>query len=306
MVDKTHYILSKFPNCSPNMKGTINTHCPFHDDVRPSFSIDIEEGLFICGSKSCGIRGNFPLFYKLMENIDSWKQVWDDLKEKSTNFNINDVFKSADYTKELEISEFPPDSLLEPLAQVDYLLNRGIGQDVIDKFGLKYGIYGKATGISITGSIVCPVWDIDGRYMTFQVRYLKPDASMRWCNPSGSPIQHLLYGGWLVSSDKNTLWLVEGASDVWRLASYGIQAVGLNTKEASPSQLNKITKLCKYMNLTPVVCMDGDAQEANEKLFNEVEALGFDAVLIKLDYEEDPGGLQYSRVVELWRDAVGN
>ena len=301
MIDKTQYILSKFPGCSPNMNGTINTHCPFHNDVRPSFSIDIEEGLFICGSKSCGVRGSFPLFYKLMENIDSWKDVWEDLKEKSTNFDINELFDKNMPKKAYDISVFPPDSLLEPLAQVDYLFNRGIGQDTIDKFGLKYGVYGESSGISITGSIVCPVWDIDGSYKTFQVRYLSPKAKMRWCNPLGSPIQDLLYGGWLVGPDKNTLWIVEGASDVWRLSSYGIQAVGLNTKEASSSQLNKITKICKYMELKPVVCLDGDASEANEKLFNEVVALGFDSFLIKLDYNEDPGGLQYDRIVDLWR-----
>ena len=305
MIDKSEYIQSKFPNSSPNASGTIHTCCPFHDDNKPSFSIDVDEGLFICGSKSCGVRGGFPLFYKLMENIDSWKDVWEDLKSVTTNFKINDLFNKKTNSKIYKISEFPDETLLEPLGLVEYLKERNIGLNIIEEFGLKYGVSGKAADINISGTIVCPIWDIDGSYKTFQVRYLNPESYMRWCNPLESPIQDVLYGGWLINHEKDTLWIVEGASDVWRLRTYGIQSVGLNTKEASPAQLNKIVKLSKYMKLRPVVCLDGDAAKANKKLFNEIIASGLDPVLIKLEINEDPGGLTYERLKQLWEVAIG-
>ncbi len=304
MIDKSEYILEKFAGCFPNGSGVIHTTCPFHDDNRPSFSIDVEEGLFICGSISCGVRGGFPLFYKLMENIDSWQEVWEDLKSTTTNFNINDVFDKSRPKKDVQISDFPAPGLLEPIGEVSYLKDRNIGSDIVEAFGLTYGASGQASEINIAGTIVCPIWDLDGGYKTFQVRYLNPKAKMRWCNPGGSPIQDLLYGGWLINDSKKTLWIVEGASDVWRLKTHGIQAVGLNTKEASSSQLNKLVKLCKYLGLKPVVCLDGDAAEANKKLFNEIVACGLDPLLIQLDPPEDPGALTVERVKEVWEDAL--
>jgi hypothetical protein len=95
MIDKVSYILSKFPDKSPNNKGTIHTHCPFHDDSRPSFSIDVEEGLFYCGSTACGLRGGFALFYKLMEGLADWKQVFEDLRNVTSNYALDDLFSET-------------------------------------------------------------------------------------------------------------------------------------------------------------------------------------------------------------------
>ena len=97
MVDKTEYILSKFPDKSPNSKGVIHTHCPFHDDSRPSFSIDVEEGLFYCASTSCGLRGGFALFYKLMEGLDNWSEVFSQIKQVTSQYNVNDLFNKKKY-----------------------------------------------------------------------------------------------------------------------------------------------------------------------------------------------------------------
>lgn len=305
MINKREYILSKFPDASPNMSGSIHTHCPFHDDRKPSFSIDVEEGLFICGSSKCGLRGNFPLFYKLMENIKSWRDVWEDLKSTTTDFNINDLFKKQETKNKIQdLIEFPANECLEEIGHLDYLESRGLGRSVIDTFGLRYGKVGKVGKISLSGTLVCPVWDLDFSYRTFQLRTLLESSSSRWFNPPGSPIQHLLYGGWVVGPASGTLWIVEGASDVWKLYSYGVQSVGLNTKEASPSQLNKIIKSCKFLNLRPVVCMDGDALDAGKKLHNELDACGIYPLFVELRKDEDPGSLTVDRLTEVWRNCL--
>lgn len=299
MVEKSEYILSKFPNCTPNSSGKIHTYCPFHDDMHPSFSIDVEAGVFVCGSSSCGVRGTFPLFYKLMENISSWKEVYAQLKETSTNFDLFS-FLSGEETpqKSFFTNDFPFGDSIEPLNSIPYLSERGIGVDTIYKYGLMYGVSGKYSGITINQSIVAPVWDIDGTYRTFQLRYLNPKSVKRWLNPAGSPIQHILYGGWSLTPG-TLLFVVEGASDVWRLDSLGQQSVGLNTKEATAGQLNRLLTVSRLYKLRPVICLDGDASIAAEKLYNEVSALGLYPRKIDLNPDEDPGGLSIDRFNEL-------
>lgn len=247
MIDKTTYILSKFPNKSPNGRGIIHAHCPFHEDSKPSFSIDVNEGLFYCGSVTCGMSGNFPLFYKLMENISDWKSVYDILKSKTTNFNLNEILTKKTLEKKVNINSFPSLEFLEEIGSLEYLEQRGITREVIKEYSLFYGKKGRCDNVNLTASIIVPVFDLDGSYKTFQVRYLG-NKSMRWTNPVGSPIQDLLYGGWLVRPEDKYLWIVEGASDVWRMRTFEVRAVGLNTKEASCSQLNKIVKLCNYFD----------------------------------------------------------
>jgi len=309
MINITDYILNKFPNKAPNASGSIHTQCPFHDDRSPSFSIDVITGLFICGSVRCGVRGNFTKFYRLMENC-SWKQAYEDLKKTNTIFEISDLFekKSLEYKKVFS-NEFPQEPYVEDVKFVEYFEKRHLGKEVINTYGLKYGLFGEFSGINIADSIVAPVFDLGGIYRTFQVRYLQPYIKMRWGNPKESPIHNLLYGGWLISDRTKELFIVEGASDVWNMFNLGAQAVGLSTKEASTSQLLQIEKLCKFFGLVPIVCLDGDVRSKgkrhglyfDEKLYFELSALKLNPKLVQLNLEEDPGSLTYERFLEIDR-----
>ena len=308
MIDVTSYILSKFPDKSPNASGAIHTQCPFHNDRSPSFSINIHSGLFICGSVRCGVKGNFAKFYKLMENC-SWDQVYKSLKETTTDFDVSEFLekKKENQLKTVYRNEFPPLQYLEDLKVVEYLRNRGLGKNVINYYDLKYGAMGEFDGINIQGSIVAPVFDLKREYRTFQVRYLHDFYKMRWGNPSNSPIQSLLYGGWLITDRTKNLYVVEGASDVWNMFNLEAQAVGLNTKTASSQQILQIEDLCKFFGLTPVVCLDGDVRQKgksnnlffDEKLFFELRALNLQPKIVELEPNEDPGNLSRERFLEI-------
>jgi DNA primase len=45
-------------------------HCPFHDDARPSCSVNLAKGLFRCHAGSCGASGNVLDFVHRMETKD--------------------------------------------------------------------------------------------------------------------------------------------------------------------------------------------------------------------------------------------
>lgn len=310
-MDSREYILSRLPGAAFNSSGQIHTRCPFHEDNSPSFSIR-EDGVFVCGSPRCGIKGSFAYFYKLMEKIESWAQVYKDLKLTRVTPDLEELFaEKKGETKKYWVSPFPQPPMVEPIRSIKYLVERGLRQDIIAQYGLLYGLGGICSGISVADCIVAPVYDLNGSYLTFQVRYLAPSAPRRWQMPSGSAAQSVLYGGWLINGLSKHLWIVEGASDVWKLASLGAQAVGLFTNKASASQLNRLRDLCVRYSLTPVVCMDGDAcfqkkdgkeVDCGKTIANELAAYGLDAQMVYLKKEEDPGSLTESRFRELSRE----
>ncbi len=310
VVDRYSYILSKFPDVEPNSSGEVHANCPFHDDTTKSFSISVasgREGVFVCGSIACGVRGNFPLFFKMSENLTSWKEVYDRIKVSRIATDVEDLFATKPREgKKYEISQFPsaPYAQVEHIINIDYLNDRGLGKDVVDTYGLLYGRGGIAQNISVHDAIILPVYDVDGTYLTFQVRYLSPGAKLRWRTPSSSPIQLLLYGGWIVPwGATSDLWIVEGASDVWNLYAQGIQSVGIFTKDASDGQLNRLVKLCVDFGLRPVVCLDGDTVlpfvDYGQKIQHELQAYGLDAKLVHLEKSEDPGGLSPARLASI-------
>lgn len=313
-MDTRAYILSKFSGCTPNDSGKIHTRCPFHADKHPSFSIDVNKGLFVCGSPKCGVRGNFLLLYKLLEGITTWREVYERLKSSRIEVDIDKLLGiQAQVESPQRVNQWPSATFLAPVpGDCRYLVDRGLGQDVVEAFSLSYGLGGSCDGVYLKDTIVAPIYELDGAYRTFQVRYLNPEKKLRWKAPANSPVHDLLYGGWLVGPKTQSLWVVEGASDVWRMASLGAQAVGLFTKEAGSAQYNKIYYLCTLYSLRPVVCLDGDVVVGKKfkhdyvmKLASELQAFGLDPQVVRLEPDEDPGSLTAERFQQLQQQLGG-
>jgi DNA primase len=306
-MDIKEYILSHLRG-SVNSSNNLNCRCPFHNDSSPSFSISLDNGLFICRSASCGVKGNFAKFFKLTEGI-SWSEVRSRLKTHNYELDINDLLdQKLPQEKKVRFNPFPPPEFYEDLNVIEYLASRGLGREIIDVFGLKYGKIGHFEGIDISKTILVPVFDLDGTYKTFQVRKTskavlktKKTNNPRWFNPSESPVQDLLYGGWM-SFNEGYLFIVEGASDVWNMYKNGQQSVGLFTKEASHAQFNRLSTLLEYYNLTPVVCLDGDAKEYSNSLFLDLTASGFSTKIVLLDDDRDPGSLSMEEIVRITQE----
>lgn len=288
-MNRENYILEKLGG-QFNSNGRLHTRCPFHDDASPSFSINTE-GLFICGG--CGRKGNFPKFMKLIENL-SWKEVYARLERPHVEKLELNTSLGRQKKQEEKVFDFPVKPFVEPINHIRYLEERNLGRDVIDAFGLVFGRFG-FFGVDISDSLVFPIFDLSGVYKSFQIRRLKP-ARTRWDNPVGSQHSRYLYGGWLVGSS-DFLWIVEGASDVWRLYAGGVTAVGLFTKNASSAQMNLIYELCRMYGSTPVICLDGDAGEKHiSRIAKDLSAYGLSPRRAILSLDEDPGNLSNDRL----------
>lgn len=310
-LDRRKYILSRFPGKSYNANGRLHAKCPFHDDNHPSFSIN-ENGDFICGSATCGIRGGFALFYKLSENIHNWKQVYEDIKASGvvSELDVRAMLSPVKPTEKKgpDMNVYPRDHLVEEIGSLDYFTHRGFSPDqtkgVCAAYGLMYGRGGYHHKVLLEGTIVVPIYDLDGTYKTYQVRYLDPRAKMRWNNPTGSPLQDLLYGGWLINDNQKDLLVVEGASDCWNLWKHGYQSVGLFTKEATTSQRGKLVELARKFDLTFSVMLDGDTHSESKgygadyprKIHSELLAFGLKSRVIYLASDQDPGGLMEQQI----------
>jgi hypothetical protein len=55
----------------------------------------------------------------------------------------------------------------------------------------------------------------------------------------------------------------------------------------------------EYYDLSPVVCLDGDAKKYSKRLFNDLTASGFEVKLVLLEDHEDPGCLNSDRIEEI-------
>jgi len=316
VVDIRQYILSKFPGESPNAGGKIHTYCPFHDDKHPSFSINLDkDGVFICGASRCGVSGGFPLFFKMMEGITSWREVFKILKEPrvSKDFKLDlGVEEKLTDEKVDQIDQFPIEPFVEVIRSSDsisYLKDRGLKDEICDIFGIMYGRDGNFSGINIKNSLVVPIFDSKGEYKTFQVRKLGVAKKLRWEFTVNSLAKKYLYAGWLVSQSDKYLWIVEGISDVWNLKQHEIQAVAIFSSAASHYQFNEINRLCSEFDLIPVVCLDADVSSLDlmkvdfgKDIQKELIAYGLDCKIVHLDEGEDPGNLTCERVEFLRRE----
>jgi DNA primase len=314
MINKIEYILAQFPGRTFNSGGKLHARCPFHDDKSPSFSIT-QEGLFICGSSRCGVSGGFELFYKLCEGITSWGEVKDRLggAAPAAEFDALRLFDDDDLHNRLNTHVHAYPHNVEPIGTLDFFVERGFSQEEITHvcalYGLAYGCRGVCEDVNIEGTIVAPVYDLDGRYRTFMVRYLNPTMKKRWQHPLNSPVHDLLYGGWLVR-EAQTVWIVEGASDVWNLARFGIQAVALSTKSATTAQKQQILSLYRKYDIQCVVCLDGDTHSHYEAygpdlcltLNSEIIAFGIPSQIVYLEKHEDPGSLSRDRIQEICQE----
>lgn len=70
-----------------NNKGEILTHCCFHDDSRPSLSINLKRGIYYCFG--CGNGGGLFDFVSINENFNV----------KNDRFKISKRIKEIQYGK---------------------------------------------------------------------------------------------------------------------------------------------------------------------------------------------------------------
>ena len=240
--------------------------CPFHKEKTPSFSVNPAMGIYKCFG--CGAGGDAITFIMKTQN----KEFMDVVREYAEKFGLempNSYHKSE--SKEIKeemiracakASEFYNLRLLmdkepETLYVLDYLKNRGITKEIIEKYHLgiapkAYAMFYKKfrhdfseevmekAGLIIKtregeyidrfrNRAIIPIQNEFGDYVAFGARAVEKDQMPKYLNSSDSLIYNkskLLYGLYTAKDaikNDDSVILMEGYFDVISAQAHGIE-----------------------------------------------------------------------------------
>ncbi len=155
-----------------------------------------------------------------------------------------------------------------------YYVNRGFLPETLKKFDV--GLC-TARGKPMSGRVVVPVYDDDKDRMIGCVgRSVSDTLNPKWLNSKGFNSGASLYNYWHAKdhiSETNTVVLVEGQGDVWRLDEAGIYNVVGMFGCSLGEQQRIILERSGALNLVVMTDADEAGQKAKEKIFQQCDRM---------------------------------
>jgi len=237
--------------------------CPFHKDTNPSFSINIEKGVYNCFNPDCGAHGNiYTLAKHFGKRIDDFGNLIDensnDTKPKSKP-KTNSPYTLSDYVKEKKLDE---------------------------KF------LQKTFKLSSDNNVIMPYYDVNNKFLYNKYR----SHNKRMWSDKG--IKPQPYGLWLLpKANKKTIWIVEGESDTQTLWQNGIPAIGF---PGASTPHHTFFENIQDFNTIVIVC---ESDEAGEKFITNIYEIMRDYYHEKLidTYIVFPKDIGKKDINEIWQ-----
>lgn len=300
--------------------------CPFHKEKTPSFSVVQDRQIFHCFG--CGEGGNVITFIMKYHNIgfvDALKMLAD-----RANIVIPDNYAGVDNEKaELrksllkivrEAARYFYKMLQTNPNGLDYLKKRGIGSDIIRKFGLGFAPEGwdglirylkykgyteemmEKAGLVIKKSgsgyydrfrnrVMFPVFDVRNRIIGFGGRVLD-DSKPKYLNSPETLIfnkGHNLYGLNFAVEQNNDrkIIIVEGYMDAIALHQFGISNAVASLGTALTREQAKLLK--RYCDEV-IICYDADTagQAATLRGLDILSEAGCKVSILRIPKGKDP------------------
>lgn len=259
-------VISTYVNLKKRGKNYFGL-CPFHSEKTPSFSVNREKDMFHCFG--CGKGGNVFTFLMELEHMgfyDAVKMLAEragiELPERVRSAK-GETIQSLLFDVNRKTARFYHDNLLssEGKHALEYLKNRGIGDDAVKSFGLGYAPdkwEGLLTHLKIEevkveliekaglvlkresggyydrfrNRIIFPIINLSGRVAGFGARALEEAKDIpKYINTPETPVYHksrILYGLYKTREEirsEGTAVLVEGYTDFISLYQAGIRNV---------------------------------------------------------------------------------
>ena len=261
-------ILARYDIAQASHQGQISVLCPFHDDRKPSLSVNLDRKLFHCFA--CQAKGDIFDFVARIERVSlpdaarivaeccgialegqfsdnrpSPKMPADCQNASSVNCNIRDMRQQDSKAK-------PPCGIaLDPTHQ--YLFDRGLTPELIEVFGLGYCAQGR-----LRGRVCIPIHSPDGaEVLAYSGRWANdevPDGIPRYLMPRGFKKSALLFNYHRVVGAQH-LVIVEGYWSVFRLHALNVPAVALMGTSLSDQQMDL---LCQSEARQYTLLLDAD------------------------------------------------
>ncbi len=314
-------------------------NCPFHGEKTPSFVVSPSKQIYHCFG--CGVGGDSIKFVMELEKL-SYPEAIEKLASMF-NFSLNYTKGSSDYSDAKRVLEniqswYVKNLERNPVAR-EYLLNRGISQSSIEKFGIGYVPDGNSvinflnaallplpkaveSGVLAQGEggryyarlherITFPIFSASGAYVGFGGRTIT-DHPAKYINSPQTKLfnkSRLLYGYDLAKESiyKSKMLIVcEGYLDVVMFHQAGFnQTVASMGTALTPEHL----PLLRKGDPKVILAYDGDkaGQAAALKAAQMLSISGFDGGVVLFPNGQDPADLiangKSEEVAKLLRDA---
>ena len=332
-------VIGHYINVIPKGKG-YSAICPFHDDHDPSLSISQEKQLYKCFV--CGNGGNAYTFVKNFKKVpflEAVKEVADiagkpiEIESTYKKVNPNERYHNLlnDY---IEYTNYCLTGTKLGLSAKEYLINRGIDEDIIKEFRIGFNPDGDKVstvlrakeysdedmikvGVSSFGKnglydifhsrITFPIHDKNGNPIAFTARDFTNFSDSKYINSGGTILYNkgdviFNYHRAITSSkQKGYVIVTEGVMDVIAYKRAGIDNVVATLGTACT---NEQIKLLKELGKIIVLSYDGDkaGKNANLKLGGLLLQEGINAEVIDNDTGLDPDEIITSNGKNALRD----
>jgi DNA primase len=226
------------------INDNIMMSCPFHEDNKPSFGINIDTGAWNCFS--CGRKGkNIKSLAKILNMAELEKYFTYHSYSDLSNYVRNKLGnkKQGEYTDEFTyLIDYYKSNYTH-----DYLYSRGVKLDIAEKFNIGYDKENNA--------LTFPVYTADNKFLGFTYRYL--EGNFRYKHEFNKSVT--LYGAQFL--EKYDIILVEGNIDVLKAYSLGFKnIVGLMGTKINETQINLLKKFGNRI----IIALDDDfSKKAN-------------------------------------------
>lgn len=272
--------------------------CPFHNEKTPSFTVNEAKGFYHCFG--CGAHGDIIKFEMEANNLPFMDAVHK-LADKAglrvpqlSHENREEIEKRASQYDIMEMAAKFFEKCLrlpEGIRAMDYLANRGFGDDTIAKFRLGYAPNNNglkallaSKGISeaemhelgliavpedksrrshdfFRDRVIIPIMDKRGRVIAFGGRIMG-DGQPKYLNSPETPVfnkRRVLYNlnhARDKAFEARNIIVCEGYMDVIAMDKYGIEyAVAPLGTALTEDQIQEAWRVCPM----PTLCFDGDS-----------------------------------------------
>ena len=302
--------------------------CPFCGDTKWRTYVNADTGLGNCFAGSC-TQGGFNKFQLLRAfNRGSTLPLIDSIKDLLAKQGLVE-FKRVVFEPDFSEMKLPNGCLnIDELGEVhEYLAKRGINEDTCRKFDLQWCDYGKFQVTTATGlvtqdyskRIVIPIYDLDGKLVTFQGRDTTGESERRYLFPPAfAGTGAYIYNGNNYSNQESVV-LSEGVFDVLAVDAYMVRhqlhnsyhacgIFGLSLSSNRPDGNDQLTRLVslKAKGLKNIYLMlDGEtvAAKAAMTIAKLCKEQGFRCFICYLPKGKDPSECSDEEITESLKNA---
>jgi len=264
--------------------GWVGVNCPFCEDQLNHLGINLSSKLFSCWK--CGAKGSVVKYIQRVENC-SWAEAYNILRKYIDRFYSFTTPPKEIRTTEIHtyIKKFGSEL---PDAHRNYLIKRNFDPDYIAK---KYNLLAAHMVGDFRYRIIAPIY-MNFELVSFVGRDITGQGDPRYKNCPDSistiPVKSCLYN--IDSSRKNSVIVVEGITDVWRM---GDDTVGLFGVQYTIHQIRLLSKFQRVF-----VMLDSEALDVANKLASDLSSVVKEVEVLQLS-EGDPAELPPTEVAKL-------